>query len=290
MTVRKSGLGKSLNALLGGGQSVTATKEDVKSSGDSLRQMPVEFLQPGVYQPRRVMDDTALAELSESIRTQGIIQPIVIRAVANNRYEILAGERRWRAAQLAGLAEVPVIVRTISDEAAMAVALIENIQREDLNPLEQAVALQRLQDEFKLTHEDIAHAVGKSRTTVTNLLRLLNLRIEVRDLIDSGDLEMGHARALLSLTGHQQVEAARTVVAKQLTVRDTEALVRALLSPKTSAKPVQKIDPNIASSEREIGERLGAHVKIMHQPKGSGRLVISYNSVDELEGILAHIR
>lgn len=288
MSARKSGLGKSLNALLGPQSQVSVVKK-TNTPADGLAQLPVEFLQPGVYQPRKVMDDGALSELAESIKAQGIIQPIVVRKIAgDNRYEILAGERRWRAAQLAQLEKVPVVIRHIDDEAAMAIALIENIQREDLNPVETAFALQRLLDEFQLTHQEIATAVGKSRTTVTNMLRLLNLQESVRRLLENGDLEMGHARALLGLPADKQHQVATTVVEKGLTVRQTEQLIRSLLTSKP-AKPQPKLDPNIARTQQTLAEKLGAKVAINHQSKGAGKLVIQYHSLDQLQGILEHM-
>jgi len=266
---------------------VTVSREDVDGE---LKHLPIEFLQRGRYQPRRDMDPQALEDLASSIKAQGVMQPIVVRPLEGaNQYEIIAGERRWRASQLAGLAEVPCVVRSVSDEAAIAMALIENIQREDLNPIEEASALQRFQDEFQLTHQQVADAVGKSRTTVTNLLRLMSLAPDARKLVEHGDLEMGHARALLALAGDRQNEAARTVVAKGLSVRQTEALVRRL-QQQQSADQETKIDPDIKLLQDDLADRLGAPVMIQHSARGKGKLVIRYSSLDELDGILAHIK
>ena len=291
MSSKKRGLGRGLDALLGAGNRA-ATPEGDKTPADKgeLRKLPIEFLQRGKYQPRKDMAEEGLEELAGSIRAQGVIQPIVVRALAGeNRYEIIAGERRWRAAQRAGLAEVPCLVKDVPDEAAIAMALIENIQREDLNAIEEAVALRRLMDEFGLTHEECAHAVGKSRTTITNLLRLLALEDDVRTMVERGDLEMGHARALLALSGGTQSQAARQVVAKSLSVRETEALVRRLLTPAPAA-PAKSEDPNIRALMDKLSETLGAKVQIEHGQKGKGKVVIEYNSLDELDGILGHIR
>jgi len=254
---------------------------------------PVEFLQPGQYQPRKDMHPEALEELAASIKVQGIMQPIVVRAISpnsnNTKYEIIAGERRWRAAQMAGLHEVPTIIRDVADEAAIAMALIENIQRENLNPMEEAVALHRLQEEFELTQQQVADAVGKNRVTVTNLLRLMNLNDDVRLMLERGDIEMGHARALLGLQGEHQSEAARTVVAKSFTVRQTEELVRTWHEQKNTA-PKPKADPDIQRLETRLSDRLGAKVELKHNAKGKGKLVINYASLDELDGILGHIK
>jgi len=256
-----------------------------------LKDLPVDLIQRGKYQPRRDIDPESLQELADSIRAQGIMQPIVVRPVAERKYEIIAGERRWRAAQLAGLDHVPAVVRDVSDEAAIAMALIENIQREDLNPIEEAIALQRLQQEFQLTQQEVADAVGKSRSTVTNLLRLMSLQSDVRLLLERGDLEMGHARALLGIEGTAQSQAARTVVGKGLSVRQTEALVRGLLARQdqpTEAPP--RMDPNIRQLQDDLSQKIGARVQIQHGAKGKGKLVLTYNSLDELDGILSHIR
>jgi ParB family chromosome partitioning protein len=253
-----------------------------------FRKLPVEFMQPGKYQPRKIMTDDALEELAGSIKAQGIIQPIVVRELSKNKYEIIAGERRWRASQIAGLDVIPCLVKDIPDEAAIAMALIENIQREDLNSMEEAVALQRLMQEFELTHQQTADAVGKSRTTVTNLLRLLSLTDACKTMLERGDLEMGHARALLSLSSDEQTSIARVVVAKGLTVRETEKLVRATNSPqKIKAETIA--DPHIDQLERSISDKIGAATKVQHGSKGKGKIVIQYNSLDELDGVLKHM-
>jgi ParB family chromosome partitioning protein len=304
--MKKRGLGRNLNALLSHNTvtqavSVTstsnntdavpvhqATTQTVSSSEGQLRYLPIELLQRGRYQPRREISTEMVQELADSIRTQGIIQPIVVRSIAQNQYEIIAGERRWRAAQVVGLSEVPTIVKDISDEATLAVALIENIQREDLNPLEEAIALQRLADEFAMTHQQVAEAVGKSRTTVTNLLRLLSLQPEVKTFLEQRALEMGHARALLGLTGLQQTQAAKLIVEKQLSVRATEALVRQLQAPQDQKKtPV--VDPDTRRLQQTLSEKLGAQITFQTTAKGKGKLIIHYNSLDELDGILTHI-
>lgn len=306
MTVkrRRGGLGKGLEALLNIGRSDPeesgAEEPTEEGSGGrvaspldgELRQLPVEWLQRGLYQPRREMDPAQLEDLAGSIRAQGVVQPIVVRPLMGEaqRYEIIAGERRWRAAQMAGLYEIPALIRQIPDQTALAVALIENIQREDLNPMEEATALQRLIDEFNLTHQSVAEAVGRSRTAVTNLLRLLTLQPEVRRLLEHGDLEMGHARALLALGESQQLEIARQVVDKRLTVRETEALVKRIqegrAQPLTVAKPTH---PDVARLQQQLAERIGAPVAIQQRSRDKGQLVIRYNSLDELDGILQHI-
>ena len=313
MATRKRGLGRGLDALLGGkGGTASATQpaevpvqvpateaapaapaDETLPSGERLARLPVETLRRGRYQPRREMDQTRLEELAASIRANGVMQPIVARSLpTGNGYEIIAGERRWRAAQLAGLDQVPVIVREVPDEAAMALALIENIQREDLSPVEEAAALKRLVDEFGLTQKQVAETVGKSRTTVTNLLRLLQLEGEVRELLEQGALEMGHARALLTLEAPDQLRIARAVVDKGLSVRQTEALARAAAEPARPAtpKPAAEADPDTERLERRLSEQVGAPVSIKRGSGGAGQLVIRYSSLDELEGILAHIR
>ena len=287
---KKRGLGeKGLGALLKG-TSINLTKTEVVDG--ELKQLPVELLKRGKYQPRRDMDPDALEELAESIRQQGIMQPIIVRPVDAGAYEIIAGERRWRAAQIANLDRVPAIIREVPDDAAVAMALIENIQRENLNSMEEAIALQRLQEEFELTQGEVAEAVGKSRSTVTNLLRLIHLTDEVKLMLEHGDLEMGHGRAMLSLIPEQQVLVARQVESKALSVRQTEALVRKLQNEKSAeAKPKQdKPDADVARLENEISEKIGAVVKIDYSVKGKGKLVIKYNSLDELDGILGHIQ
>lgn len=302
MAAKKRGLGRGLDALLGAG---AAQKESVPEQGDAvaavaqppadgdLRQLPVDLIQRGKYQPRRDMDPEALEDLASSIRAQGVMQPIVVRPIADQKFEIIAGERRWRATQQAGLDSIPALVREVPDEAAVAMALIENIQREDLNPIEEAMALQRLQQEFELTQKEVAEAVGKSRSTVTNLLRLMTLREDVRLLLERGDLEMGHARALLGLDDERQSTAAQTVVGKGLSVRETEALVRRLAagSAATAGKPATApMDPNVRTLQDELSQKLGASVSIQHGASGKGKLVVNYSSLDELDGILAHIQ
>ncbi|HET8705683.1 MAG TPA: ParB/RepB/Spo0J family partition protein [Pseudomonadales bacterium] len=260
-----------------------------KAEGE-LRHLPIEYLQRGRYQPRREFPQESLEELAASIKAQGVMQPIVVRPIGTHKYEIIAGERRWRATQLAGLDTIPCVVKDVADDAAIAMALIENIQREDLNPMEEALALQRLLEEFELTHQQVADAVGKSRATVTNLLRLTSLTPDVKTMVERGDLEMGHARALLSLNAAQQTEAARTVVQKGLSVRQTEEMVRKLLADKKPEKANTKMDPNVKKLMEELSERVGAPVQIQHGAGGKGKLVIQYNSLDELDGILAHIK
>ena len=286
MAVKKRGLGRGLDALLGQPNS----NEKTEGSQDQLlRDLPVDLIQRGKYQPRRDMDPQALEELAQSIKAQGVMQPIVVRPIAGERYEIIAGERRWRATQQAGLDSIPAVIREVPDEAAIAMALIENIQREDLNPIEEAIALQRLQQEFELTQQQVADAVGKSRVTITNLLRLMSLPDDVKLLLERGDIEMGHARALLGLPTEQQTEAARQVVARGLTVRQTEALVRQWLNPRRDTSDIRS-NPDIDRLQQDLAERIGAEVKIQHGAKGKGRLVISYNSLDELDGVLMHIK
>jgi ParB family chromosome partitioning protein len=285
MVARKRGLGRGLDALLGA--EPKQTSDSTTSPKSSLDEVPVEWIRPGKYQPRKTMDDEPLQELAASIRAQGVMQPIVLRSVGENRYEIIAGERRWRATQLAGLAKIPAVIREVNDEAAVAMSLIENIQREDLNPMEEALALQRLIEEFDLTHQQVADAVGKSRTAVTNILRLINLSPEVAQMLAHGDIEMGHARALLSLTFEQQGSVAREIASQHLNVRQAEALVRKLLSGK-SVKSGEKVDSDTRSLENKLSTRLGQKVNIQHSAKGKGKLVINYNSLDELDGVLRH--
>ncbi len=279
MANKKRGLGRGLDALLG------TPEPAAPAATDQLKSLPVEWLQPGRYQPRQVMDQDSLADLAASIKAQGVMQPIVVRPVGEDRYEIVAGERRWRASQMAELEKVPVVIKQVSDESALAMSLIENIQREDLNPMEEAVALQRLIDEFQLTHQEVADAVGKSRTAVTNYLRLMNLAPEVKPLLESGQLEMGHARSLLALTAEQQLGAAREVVKKGLNVRQTEALVKKLVSP-VKTKPAPAVNRDVQLLEGKLSEKVGQSVHIQQGSKGKGKLVISYNSLDELDGIL----
>ncbi|MDH5361298.1 MAG: ParB/RepB/Spo0J family partition protein [Gammaproteobacteria bacterium] len=306
MSQKKRGLGRGLDALLGGMNdefSTPVSPQQVKSAeapaptgkDGELRNLPVDILQRGRYQPRIDMDPAALEELADSIRAQGVVQPIVVRELEAQpgRYEIVAGERRWRASQIAGLHEIPAVIRCIPDNIALAIALIENIQREQLNPMEEAHALQRLIDEFELTHQEASEAVGRSRVSVSNLLRLLALNEDVKRLLENGDIEMGHARALLGLMGIHQSEAARIVVDRSLNVRETEHLVRQMSeqSDKQGEKDTGKaLDPNIRSLQDDLAERLGAKVALQHSAKGKGKLVISYNNLDELDGILAHIK
>jgi|TARA_B100000315_G_scaffold260923_2_gene327425 ParB family chromosome partitioning protein len=282
MTNRKRGLGRGLDALLGHSEPET-------DQSAALREIPVEFIHPGKYQPRHEMDSETLSDLAESIKTQGVIQPIVVRTVSSDNYEIIAGERRWRATQLAGLDNIPAIVRDVSDESAVAMSLIENIQREDLNPMEEAAALQRLQDEFHLTHQQMAEAVGKNRTTVTNFLRLMNLSAPIAALLEKGELEMGHARALLTLTDEQQNLVAKDVVSKGLNVRQTESLVRRLVAGQKGSQRAHRVDVDTRQLEDRISDQLAQPVSIHHTAKGKGRLTIKYNSLDELDGILAHL-
>jgi len=288
MAAKKRGLGRGLDALLGGSMA-KATPEEPQ--GTDLREVPVDLLQPGKYQPRTDMHAESLEELANSIRAQGVVQPIVIRPIDDGRYEIIAGERRWRAAQIAGLHEIPAVVRDVPDEAAIAMALIENIQREDLNPVEEAVALQRLIDEFEMTHQQAAQAVGRSRAAVSNLLRLLSLNDDVRKMLEHGDLEMGHARALLALEGQAQSDAARDVATGGYSVRETEQLVRRLGNPPAKTKKeARSTDPDIKRLQDELAQKLAAKVLFQHAAKGNGKLVIHYNSLDELDGILARIQ
>ncbi|ACJ17495.1 ParB/RepB/Spo0J family partition protein [Coxiella burnetii] len=286
---QKRGLGRGLSDL---GLNELLTEINDASLADSkteLKKLTIDVIQPGRYQPRRQMDKDALEELANSIRAQGIIQPIIVRPVGQ-RYEIIAGERRWRAAQLAGLKEVPAVIRPITDEAAIAMSLIENIQRQNLNAIEEAAALQRLLDEFKMTHEEIAEAVGKSRTSVTNSLRLLKLNPDVKALLEQGHLDMGHARALLALEGFQQSEAANIIIKRALSVRETEKLIQHWQSEGKSSANRPSMDPDVARLQHHLSDKLGAAVTIRHGAKGKGKLIIHYNSADELEGILDRIR
>jgi ParB family chromosome partitioning protein len=293
MSGKKKGLGKGLDALLGGELGAPIAEEQaedrsIEAHAQSLKELPVEFLQRGQYQPRKDMNPGALDELAESIRRQGIMQPIMVRTLKGDSYEIIAGERRWRAAQIAQLHEVPVLIRNIPDEATLAVALIENIQRENLNPVEEAAGLKRLMDEFGLTHEEMARSVGRSRTAVTNLLRLLSLSPGAKQLLEQGKIEMGHARAILGLGLEFQDTVAAEVYAKKLSVRQTEALVRDYASPKKSASQVVK-SADIRSLEETLAEKLGTKVSVQDN-NGKGKLVIEYSSLDTLDGILAHIK
>ncbi len=289
MAKKKPGLGRGLDALL---SAATARHNGPAVDDAALREIPLERIERGQYQPRLTIRQEALEELAESIRAQGVVQPIVVRPKGDG-YELVAGERRWRASQLAGLETIPAVVRDIPDQAAAAMALIENIQRENLNPLEEARALRRLLDEFDLTHQQVAESVGRSRAAVTNLLRLLELEAPVKELLELGRLEMGHARALLGLDGAAQVQAARHVVDKGLSVRETERYIQRLKAQGGEARgaggrPARS--PDVLRLEQELGERLGAPVRIQYNARGKGKLVVSYNSLDELDGILAHIK
>ena len=291
MTGKKRSLGRGLDALLSSPS--RAQPADSADTGQ-FRELDVDLLKRGRYQPRLDIRQESLADLADSIRSQGVVQPIVIRPVRDSgdgvRYEIIAGERRWRAAQLAGLRKVPVIIRDVPDEAAVAMSLIENIQREDLNPLEEARALERLTHEFEMTHQQAAGAVGRSRAAVSNLLRLLELCDEVKSLVERRAIEMGHARALLGLADPKaQAAAGREVAARGLSVRETERLVKRLQAPVHKPAPAGKRDPNVLRLEAEIAEKLGAKVAVQHGASGGGKLIVSYNSLDELDGILAHI-
>jgi len=299
MSTKRRGLGRGLDALLGGmpaaksSQAADSLSSDNNSSANNvITSLPVDVLRRGKYQPRSDMRTEALEELADSIRAQGIVQPIVVRPVGEGQYEIIAGERRWRAAQIAELHEVPVVVRDVPDEAAIAMALIENIQRENLNPIEEAVALQRLIKEFDLTHQSAAEAVGRSRAAVSNLLRLFDLNDDVKKCLERRELEMGHARALLGLQGRHQSEAAKTVVSRGLSVRETEHLVRRMQAEHGDkrASTASRLDPDIQRLQDDLSERLGAKVSFQHNASGKGKIQLQYNSLDELDGILAHIK
>jgi ParB family chromosome partitioning protein len=278
------GLGRGLDALLGGDEPPTPP-----AATDRQSELRIDQLQPGKYQPRSHMDDAALKDLAASIKSQGIMQPILVRPIAAGRFEIIAGERRWRAAKIAGLEAVPVLVREVPDNAALAMALIENIQREDLNPLEQATGIQRLINEFGATHDQAADMVGRSRSAVTNLLRLLGLAAPVRELLQQGKLDMGHARALLALIGMQQIDAARSVVAKNLSVRETEKLVGQLMR-RTPGKPARKVtDRDVLRLQEDLAQKLGTKVQIKTRTKGRGALVINYSSLTQLDAFIARL-
>ena len=285
--MKKKRLGRGLGSLIGNIETVTEVTEDDKASG--LQELGVDQIQRGKYQPRKHFDEQALQELADSIASQGVIQPIVVRPEGNH-FELIAGERRWRAAQIAGLQTIPVVIRELDSKSAAAIALIENIQREDLNPLEESTALMRLIEEFDLTHQQVADSVGKSRTAVSNLLRLLDLAEPVKDQVNQGLLDMGHARALLALIRHDQIEVARLVVLRGLSVRETEALVRQTLNAASpEAKPKAEADPDIRRLETQISEKIGAGVKIKTGKKGNGQLIIDFHNSDELEGIMNHL-
>ncbi|HYQ92716.1 MAG TPA: ParB/RepB/Spo0J family partition protein [Candidatus Competibacteraceae bacterium] len=287
MAVKKRGLGRGLDALLG----PLTVSGGGPASEEVLRLLPVEHIMRSRYQPRLNIRQEHLQELADSIRSQGLVQPIVVRAAVAGRYELIAGERRWRAAQLAGLAEVPALVREVSDQVAMAMALIENIQREDLNPLEEAQALKRLIEEFTMTHQQVAETIGRSRAAVTNLLRLLDLGEEIRQLVQEEQLEMGHARALLPLSPALQQELARQIVRRGLSVRETEAWVKRLQNgPDAAAASSRAPAPDVHRLQEELSTRLGARVLVQHSTSGKGRLVIHYNTLDELDGILNRVK
>ena len=286
MAAKKNPLGRNLSSMLSKSalQHAVENAEAGASSRDTLKDLPLDLITPGPFQPRSIFDKDRLKELAESIRHQGVIQPVVVRSTGDNEYQLIAGERRWRAAQLAGIENIPAIIRDVPDEIAIAMALVENIQRENLNPIEEATALKRLVLEYQMTHQEAGDAVGRSRSAVSNLLRLLELSEEVRELVDARHLEMGHARALLSLDATLQAKAAREVVGKRLSVRETEQLVRRIKNP-PQRKPL-RMDPDIRLLQDSLSEKLCAKVKLQHTAKGKGKMVISYNSTDELEGIL----
>ncbi|HEV8695840.1 MAG TPA: ParB/RepB/Spo0J family partition protein [Lysobacter sp.] len=292
---KKRGLGRGLEALLGPKAAAEAPALEA-TPGDVLRTLPVDALTPGKYQPRRTMDQGKLAELAESIKAQGVIQPVVVRDLGGKSYEIIAGERRWRASQLAGLAEIPVVIREVDDRTVVAIALIENIQREDLNPLEEAIALQRLIDEFDLTHAQAADAVGRSRAAVSNLLRLLELPVDIRILVETRALEMGHARALLTLAPQAAIALARQAAENGWSVREVEHRAQLLAAGKIAtanakAKPLKaKPQADIAALERELSESLNTQVNVLHGRAGKGRLVIHYSDLDSLDGVLERLR
>ncbi len=289
MASKKRGLGRGLDALLGIGAEQLATEE---ANGEQLKAIPLDLIQRGQFQPRLDIKAESLQELADSIKSQGVVQPVLVRPVGDGgRYELVAGERRWRAAQIAGLNTIPAVIRQVTGAEAMSIALIENIQREQLNPIEEAAALDRLVREFDMTHERVAKSIGRSRAAVSNLLRLLDLESATRELLESGELEMGHARALLGLSALIQVKAARRIVSEGLSVRAAEALVRRLKERKHEREHTpKKVDPNISQLERSLGERLGADVSIQHRSTGKGSLTIRYGSLDELDGILEHIK
>ncbi len=298
MAAKKRGLGRGLNALLGSDTNVNEltdpapapTTAPAQPSRSGLQHIGVDLIQRGTYQPRVHFEPESLQELADSISAQGVVQPIVVRPIEGDRYELIAGERRWRATQLAGLSEIPAVIKDLDDQAAAAVSLIENIQRENLNPLEESRALQRLIDEFSMTHQQVAEAVSRSRATVSNLLRLRDLNEDVKVLVDERQIEMGHARALLALSGTEQSEIAHKVAARGLSVRETERLVRHQLNPvKKEGADSHRLDPDIKRLKDDLSERLGAPVELQHKSGGKGKLVINYSSLDELDGILAKI-
>lgn len=281
MTAKRRGLGRGLDVLLGGAK--------LENETEKLRTLSIDQLRPSRFQPRKDIDPARLQELADSISAQGVVQPVVVRPTGDSQYEIIAGERRWRAAQLAGLHDLPVVVREVTDQTALAIALIENIQREDLNPLEEAEALKRLLEEFEMTHQQVADAVGKSRATVSNLLRLNELHPDAKHLLLTGAIEMGHARAILALEFQLQAEIARKVASAKLSVRATELLIQKLRDGQKAQKPEMK-DPDIRRLEERIATRIGAPVLIKHGKKGAGQLVIHYDSLDQLEGVLDRLK
>ena len=281
------GLGRGLDALLGGG---AADGKDRAHGQEELAQLPASALRPGKYQPRTRMDEASLAELADSIRVRGVIQPIIVRPLGGAVYEILAGERRWRAARLAGLERVPAVVREVPDEAALGIGLIENIQREDLNPLEEARGLKRLIDEFKLTHEQVATAIGRSRVSVTNLLRLLELSPKVQEMVQDGQLDMGHARALLAISRSRQEQFALEVVEKGLSVRETERLVQQATAAPAPKAPAMTLDADSRRLQEELAQSLGATVQLKPRREGKGSIVIDYSSLDQLEGLVKRLK
>lgn len=290
MTIKKRGLGRGLDALLG-----YPLEDPAPLPAQAVTHIPVDRIQKGRHQPRLTFRPEALEELANSIRMQGVVQPVLVRPLdGGDRYELIAGERRWRASQLAGLHEIPAVVREVNDSEALSIALVENIQREELNPIEEAGAFRRLLDELGLTHQEIADAVGRSRAAITNTLRLLELSDPVRHKLENGDIDMGHARALLALPADAQAEAVRRIVSQGLSVRETERLVKRLqaaaTAPAPTRPPAPRSDPNIVRLEGELSERLGARVSFRHDPAGNGQLTIQYHSLDELDGILAHIK
>ena len=293
MAQKRRGLGRGFDALI---SKDTPAPDSVEEKA-SLKKLSVANIQRGKYQPRSVFDEAALQELADSIQQQGVVQPVVVRPVGEaeagaTQYELIAGERRWRAAQMAGLHEIPAVIRDVPDEAAIAMSLIENIQRENLNPLEEAVALKRLMDEFGMTHQQVAESVGRSRAAVSNLLRLLELSLQVKPMVENGELNMGHARALLPLPGEEQYAVAQKVVAGELSVRATEALVRKILQGGADSAGAETVavDPDVAKLERELSDNLGAPVSVRYNSAGKGQLTIKYSSLDELDGILARMR
>ncbi len=288
MAAKKNPLGRNLSSMLSKStlQHAAESVSEV-SDRDLLKSLPLDLIRPGPYQPRSVFDADRLQELADSIRHQGVIQPVVVRVKGENNYELIAGERRWRAAQIAGIENIPAIVRKVPDEIAIAMALVENIQREDLNPIEEATALRRLVDEFQMTHQEAGDSVGRSRSAVSNLLRLLELSEDVRELVDARHLEMGHARALLTLEPSLQAKAAREVVARGLSVREAEQLVRRLKNP--PVPKITKLDPDVQRLQNALAEKLCAKVKLSHNAKGKGKMVIAFNSADELDGILEQL-